>query len=41
MRAFRTAGINAKAEPEMDAWLKTHAAFAVLLGQAVLAARAR
>ena len=36
--AFRTAGINAKAEPQMDAWLKTHAAFAVPLGQAVLAA---
>jgi 2-dehydropantoate 2-reductase len=38
VRAFRTAGINAKAEPRMDAWLKTHAAFAVPLGQAVLAA---
>ena len=38
VRAFRTAGINAKAEPQMDAWLKTHAAFAVPLGQAVLAA---
>jgi 2-dehydropantoate 2-reductase len=36
--AFRAAGINAKAEPQMDAWLKTHAAFAVPLGQAVLAA---
>ncbi|MFG2174435.1 ketopantoate reductase family protein [Streptomyces niveus] len=32
---FRTAGINAKAEPKMDAWLKTHAAFEVPLGQAV------
>ncbi|MEV8367331.1 ketopantoate reductase family protein [Streptomyces niveus] len=32
---FRTAGINAKAEPRMDAWLKTHAAFEVPLGQAV------
>ena len=38
VRAFRTAGINAKAEPRTDAWLKTHAAFAVPLGQAVLAA---
>jgi 2-dehydropantoate 2-reductase len=38
VQAFRTAGINAKAEPRMDAWLKTHAAFAVPLGQAVLAA---
>ena len=35
---FRGAGINAKAEPRMDAWLKTHAAFAVPLGQAVIAA---
>ena len=33
-----TAGINAKAEPRMDAWLKTHAAFVVPLGQAVIAA---
>jgi 2-dehydropantoate 2-reductase len=41
VRAFRTAGINAKAEPQMDAWLKTHAAFAVPLGQAVLAAGPR
>ena len=38
VRAFRTAGINAKAEARMDAWLKTHAAFAVPLGQAVHAA---
>ncbi|WP_327232992.1 ketopantoate reductase family protein [Streptomyces sp. NBC_01317] len=38
VRAFRTAGINAKAEPRMDAWLKTHAAFEVPLGQAVHAA---
>jgi 2-dehydropantoate 2-reductase len=38
VRAFRAAGINAKAAPRMDAWLKTHAAFAVPLGQAVLAA---
>ena len=36
--ALRTAGVNAKAEPRMDAWLKTHAAFVVPLGQAVLAA---
>ncbi|NJQ01297.1 ketopantoate reductase family protein [Streptomyces zingiberis] len=35
---FRTAGIRAKAEPRMDAWLKTHAAVDVLLGQAVHAA---
>jgi 2-dehydropantoate 2-reductase len=27
VRALRTAGINAKAEPQMDAWLKTHAAY--------------
>ena len=38
VRAFRAAGINAKPEPRMDAWLKTHAAFAVPLGQAVIAA---
>jgi len=38
VRALRAAGINAKAEPQMDAWLKTHAAFAVPLGQAVIAA---
>jgi 2-dehydropantoate 2-reductase len=38
VRALRTAGINAKAESRMDAWLKTHAAFVVPLGQAVLAA---
>jgi 2-dehydropantoate 2-reductase len=38
VRAFRTAGINAKAEPRMDARLKTHAAFAVPLEQAVHAA---
>ncbi|TXL84536.1 2-dehydropantoate 2-reductase N-terminal domain-containing protein [Streptomyces sp. IB2014 016-6] len=35
VRTFRAAGINAKAEPHMDAWLKTHAAFEVPLGQAV------
>ncbi|XXZ09442.1 2-dehydropantoate 2-reductase N-terminal domain-containing protein [Sorangium sp. So ce315] len=38
VRAFRTAGINAKAEPQMDAYLKTHTAFEVPLGQAVNAA---
>lgn len=38
VEAFRTAGINAKPERRMDAWLKTHAAFAVPLGQAVQAA---
>jgi 2-dehydropantoate 2-reductase len=38
VRAFRTAGINAKAESQMDTWLKTHAAFEVPLGQAVHAA---
>ncbi|MFF3572944.1 ketopantoate reductase family protein [Nocardia jiangxiensis] len=38
VRALGAAGINAKAEPRMDAWLKTHAAFAVPLEQAVHAA---
>ncbi|MFG3545171.1 ketopantoate reductase family protein [Streptomyces clavifer] len=38
VETFRTAGITAKAEPHMDAWLKTHAAFEVPLGQAVRAA---
>ena len=38
MQAFRSGGIRAKAEPRMDAWLKTHAAFVVPLGQAVNAA---
>ncbi|WP_169091297.1 ketopantoate reductase family protein [Paenibacillus sp. PL91] len=38
VREFRTAGINAKAEPHIDAWLKTHAAFEVPLLQAVNAA---
>lgn len=38
VRAFRTTGINARAEPRMDAWLRTHAAFAVPLGQAAYAA---
>jgi 2-dehydropantoate 2-reductase len=32
--AFRSAGFNAKAEPQMDAWLKTHAAFVAPLGRA-------
>jgi len=32
---FRTAGFAAKAEPRMDAWLRTHAAFEVPLGLAV------
>jgi ketopantoate reductase len=35
VETFRAAGINAKAEPHMDAWLKTHAAFEVPLGQAM------
>ncbi|MEV7007211.1 2-dehydropantoate 2-reductase N-terminal domain-containing protein [Streptosporangium sp. NPDC051022] len=35
VETFRAAGINAKAEPHIDAWLKTHAAFEVPLGQAV------
>jgi hypothetical protein len=34
VREFRTAGINTKAEPRIDAWLKTHAAFVVPLGRA-------
>jgi 2-dehydropantoate 2-reductase len=38
VRALRAAGINARAEPRMDAWLTTHAAFTAPLGQAVLAA---
>lgn len=38
VRAFRTTGINARAEPQMDAWLRTHAAIAVPLGQAAYAA---
>ena len=38
VKTFRSAGINAKAELQMDAWLKTHAAFEVPLGQAVKAA---
>lgn len=38
VETFRAAGINAGAEPRMDAWLRTHAAFEVPLGQAVHAA---
>ncbi|MFD5141948.1 ketopantoate reductase family protein [Streptomyces sp. NPDC058401] len=38
VETFRAAGFNAKAEPRMDAWLRTHAAFEVPLGQAVHAA---
>ncbi|MFJ3415920.1 ketopantoate reductase family protein [Streptomyces sp. NPDC086082] len=38
VETFRAAGINAKAEPRMAAWLRTHAAFEVPLGQAVHAA---
>jgi 2-dehydropantoate 2-reductase len=38
VRTFRAAGLSAKAEPRMDAWLTTHAAFEVPLGQAVHAA---
>lgn len=34
VETFRTAGLNARAEPRMDAWLRTHAAFSVPLGQA-------
>ncbi|MGC4807841.1 ketopantoate reductase family protein [Micromonospora sp. DT233] len=36
--ALRAAGINARAEPRMESWLRTHAAFEVPLGQAVHAA---
>jgi 2-dehydropantoate 2-reductase len=38
LQTFRSAGSRARAEPQMDAWLKTHAAFEVPLGQAVHAA---
>ncbi|MGW8846708.1 ketopantoate reductase family protein [Streptomyces xiamenensis] len=38
VREFRTAGIKAKAEPRMDAWLTTHAAFEIPLAQAAHAA---
>jgi len=35
---FRSAGCPARAERQLDAWLRTHAAFEVPLGQAVHAA---
>ncbi|WP_166983943.1 ketopantoate reductase family protein [Paramicrobacterium fandaimingii] len=35
LQMLRSAGFTAKAEPRMDAWLKTHAAFEVPLAQAV------
>ncbi|MFB8103017.1 MULTISPECIES: ketopantoate reductase family protein [Streptomyces] len=38
VRVFRAAGVNTKAEPRMDAWLKTHAAFSVPLGRAAYTA---
>jgi 2-dehydropantoate 2-reductase len=38
VRTFRAAGYRTGAEPRMDAWLRTHAAFEVPLGQAVHAA---
>ncbi len=38
VQTFRSARINAKAETRMDAWLKTHAAFELPLGQSVHAA---
>jgi 2-dehydropantoate 2-reductase len=38
VQTFRSAGIKAKPEPQIDAWLKTHAAVVVPLGQAVNAA---
>ncbi|MEU8640065.1 2-dehydropantoate 2-reductase N-terminal domain-containing protein [Amycolatopsis sp. NPDC048633] len=38
VRELRAAGINAKAAPRIDAWLKTHAAFEVPLVQAAYAA---
>ncbi|WP_062351886.1 ketopantoate reductase family protein [Herbidospora yilanensis] len=38
VRTFRAAGIKARATPGMDARLRTHAAFAVPLGQTVRAA---
>lgn len=38
LQVFRSAGFAAKAEPHMEAWLTTHAAFEVPLGQAVHAA---
>ena len=38
LETLRSAGFRAKAEPRMDAWLRTHAAFEVPLGLAVHAA---
>lgn len=38
VRTFRAAKINARVEPRMDAWLKTHAAFSVPLGRAAYTA---
>ena len=38
VREFRAANVKVEAEPRMDAWLKTHAAFEVPLGRAVRAA---
>ncbi|MDT0439770.1 MULTISPECIES: ketopantoate reductase family protein [Streptomyces] len=38
VETFRAAGIGTRAEPRMDAWLRTHADFEVPLGQAVHAA---
>ncbi|MEW2545871.1 2-dehydropantoate 2-reductase N-terminal domain-containing protein [Streptomyces sp. NPDC047002] len=38
VRTFRAAGIRTRAEPRMESWLATHAAFSVPLGQAALAA---
>lgn len=35
VQIFRSAGVHAKTAPRIDAWLKTHAAFEVPLGQAV------
>jgi 2-dehydropantoate 2-reductase len=38
VKAFRSAGLNAKAEPRIEARLRTHAAFVAPLGQSVVAA---
>ncbi|GAA3740147.1 ketopantoate reductase family protein [Streptomyces tremellae] len=38
VRTFRAAGVPTRAEPRMEAWLATHAAFSVPLGRAALAA---
>lgn len=35
---FRAAGLPTRVQPRMESWLRTHAAFAVPLGRAVLAA---